>query len=96
MISWGLCLTGLHIKILREHAADPNLRLSANANIPQYRILMREGLIEHKGKDGPYQPTVTGFHLTPRGKFILEMVEQDIAKYLTVKQRRVLRLAVNE
>jgi hypothetical protein len=57
---------------------------------------MREGLIEHKGATGPYQQAVTGFHLTPRGKFILEMVEQDIAKYLTVKQRRVLKLAVNE
>ena len=96
MISWGLNLTGLHIKILREHSADPNLRLSGSAQIPQYRILMREGLIEHKGKEGPYQHGVTGFHLTARGKFILEMIEQDIAKYLTVKQRKTMKLVVNE
>lgn len=96
MISWSLTLTGLHIKILREMADDETRRLPSSGHVGQYRLLMREGLLEHKGKDGPFRDGYTGFYLTKRGKFILDMVEKDIAKYLTVNKARVLKLAANQ
>lgn len=96
MISWSLTLTGLHINILRELAMDEHSRLPKSGHVGQWRLLMREGLIEHKGKDEPYKQGYTGFYITKRGRFILNMVEQDIAKYLQVKKGRVLKLAVNE
>lgn len=96
MISWTLTLTGLHIRILRELNEDVNTRLPKSGHVGQWRVLVREGLIEHKGKDEPYRTGYTGFYITKRGKFILNMVEQDIAKYLSVKKASVLKLAVNQ
>jgi len=94
MISWTLTLTGLHIQILRELAEDTTNRLPRSGHVGQWRILVREGLVEHKGNDEPYRSGYTGFYITKRGQFILKMVEHDIAKYLKTGKAKVLKLAV--
>lgn len=98
MISWSLSLTGFHIQILRALKEDPQMNKwhALRPQNTQMRLLTREGLVEFKGQNERYQSGYTGPHLTKRGEFILDMIEKDIAKYLSVTKAKTLKLAVNQ
>lgn len=97
MISWSMTLTGYHIQILRALREDPSMGKwhALRTHTGHMRLLTREGLIEWKGKNEPYRSGYTGPWITKRGEFILDMVEKDISKYLSVTKAKTLKLAVS-
>lgn len=91
MFKWSLTVTDNQIAVLRH--LKPRTLTRPNADdgslIPQFiagaRTLEREGLLErvtNGGRGGRTNVEQRGFYLTPRGRFILEMIETDIDRFL--------------
>ena len=91
MIQWSLTLTGNQIAIMK--ALEPRRfgeEWHGGHDISNWyvgqRALLREGLIEHfatkNPKTGYADVTRSGQFLTDRGRFILRVIEEDIAKFL--------------
>ena len=102
MITWNLTLSGNQINLLKmfaerekwPHDEGPNARdnrfgVSGNS-IPGTRTLVREGLLEHRmvhDRRGYMITDKSGHFITERGKFILQMIETDIDKFLSVENQ---------
>lgn len=97
MIRWTLTLSGHQIMMLKMLAprvrgkhdkADPVwARLSDHAYIAGIKSLERMALVESYARPDRYMRgdddgTLYGPFLTPRGRFVLEMVEKDIDHFL--------------
>ena len=101
MIQWSLTLTGNQVAILkalepRRYGEKSEYHDSGISHcITGIRPLLREGLIEHLETKLPgsnlNDQTRSGQFLTERGRFILRMIEQDIAKFLDAKDVPVSR-----
>lgn len=90
MIQWSLTLTGNQIAVLKAlEGREFGKPWHRDGNISHWvtgvRPLLREGLIEHretKTKTGYTDMDRTGQFLTDRGRFILDMIEKDVQKFL--------------
>lgn len=96
MIQWNLTLTGNQIAVLkslkdREFGKEWDGGKGITHWITGVRPLIREGLIEHRQTmmpNGKYvDPLRTGQFITERGRFILKMIEQDLAQFLGVSEK---------
>lgn len=98
MIHWTLSLTGNQIAVLkalkgREFGKpwDRDNNPAITHWITGVRGLLKENLIYHVQTMYKDRPNIadgsrSGQFLTERGKFILEMIEQDLAKFLDQTQ----------
>ena len=98
MIQWNLTLTGNQIAILKSLEHREFGKAHEHAHITHWiggiRTLIRESLIEHRetyARPGIIDQTRSGQFLTDRGRFILKMVEQDIAKFLEPRRKATKR-----
>ena len=90
MITWNITISGSQIALLRalrhrKFGVEFNHPRELKSWITTVRTLMREGLVEHietKHANGYMDLNRTGHFITKRGRFILSMIEQDIAKFL--------------
>lgn len=91
MIQWTLTLTGNQVAILkslesREFGKPFDSPHDISHWISGIRPLLREGLLEHRETKNPTtgynDQTRTGQFLTERGRFILHMIEEDLARFL--------------
>jgi hypothetical protein len=95
MITWTLTLSGNQINIMKCYAPRVYGKAfgyergeSPRHLLPGARTLIREGLLEHreaKDERGYMDFDRTGYFVTARGQFILQMIEQDIDKFLSVE-----------
>lgn len=99
MITWNITVTGNQIAIMRDlryrvYGRQDKRDRHRNPHIlVGCRSLIREGLVEHKElkmDSGYVDFTRSGYFLTPRGRFVLRTIEQDIAKFLDPKTARAL------
>lgn len=101
MIQWSLTLTGNQIALLRAYRdrefGQPFAEdYEGKGYIVGTRTLCREGLMEHRytllppNRDGCRYTdrTRSGVFLTERDKFILKMIEQDVATFLSATPRK--------
>jgi len=98
MIQWSLTLTGNQISVLkalkhRKFGEPFDMGDGISHWISGIRPLIKEGLIEHRETRKPNSQyndsTRTGQFLTERGRFILQMIEQDVEKFLSAKNEDV-------
>ena len=99
MITWNLTLSGQQIQLLKmysqrdkwngEGISGREARFGVHPNtIPGCRMLVREGLLEHrevKDRRGYMDIERSGHFITERGRFILQMIETDIDKFLSAE-----------
>lgn len=104
MITWNITISGQQIAMLRslrhrKFGAEWSHPTEVRNWITTGRTLMREGLIEHietKHANGYMDLTRSGHFITKRGRFILSMVEQDIAKFLDKRTAAALAASAEE
>lgn len=105
MIHWSLTLTGNQVAVLkalknREFGKPWESGGQISHWITGVRALLKEGLIEHretKQANGLYNDqTRSGQFLTPRGRFILQMIEEDLEKFLSADVPKRKRSAKSE
>ena len=104
MITWNITVSGAQIALLRalrhrKFGVEWHHPHEFRSWITTGRTLMREGLIEHietKNAAGFMDLDRTGYFITKRGRFILSMVEQDIAKFLDKRTAAALAASAEE